>query len=135
MTNTEQQNIELIRSYLAAVQNAAQGDALARFFTADAIQIELPNRLNPNGGRSDLVTLIKRAELVPTLLRSQRYDISSELAQGDVVIVEAIWNGELAVAFGNVPPGTIMKAHFAMFFIIENGRIKSQRNYDCFEPW
>ena len=135
MTTREQANLALIREYLKALEATATGDALARFFAPDAIQIELPNRLNPNGGRSDLATLLSRAELVPKLLRSQKYEVVSELAAGASVAVEASWSAVLATAFGAVPAGTEMKAHFAMFFEIESGRIKSQRNYDCFEPW
>lgn len=135
MSAPEQENLLLVRDYLKALESAATGDALARFFSPDAVQIELPNRLNPNGGRSDLATLLRRAELVPTLLRSQNYEVVSELAVGGLVAVEATWRAVLATAFGSVAAGTEMKAHFAMFFEIEGGRIKSQRNYDCFEPW
>lgn len=132
---TEIETLSFIRDYLQALEQATVGDALARFFATDAVQIELPNRLNPQGGRSDLATLLKRAALVPTLLRSQKYEIVSEMAKGSTVAVEAVWSAVLAVPFGAVPAGTAMRAHFAMFFEIENGRIKSQRNYDCFEPW
>ena len=60
---SEQDNLACVRQYLSALEQCATGDALARFFTPDAQQIELPNRLNPNGGSSDLPTLLKRAAL------------------------------------------------------------------------
>lgn len=135
MSAPEQENLQLVRDYLKALESAATGEGLARFFSPDAVQIELPNRLNPNGGRSDLATLLRRAELVPSLLRSQNYKVVSELAVGRRVAVEATWRAVLATAFGSVAAGTEMNAHFAMFFEIEGGRIKLQRNYDCFEPW
>lgn len=135
MTPQEEKNIQCIRSYLEALESAVAGEALARFFTEDAVQVELPNRLNPDGGRSDLATLLKRAELVPNLLRKQSYEVVSELAQGSRVAMEARWSATLAVPFGDVPAGTAMRAHFAMFFELSDGRIRSQRNYDCFEPW
>ena len=135
MSIREQDNLLLVREYLKALESAATGDALAKFFSPDAIQVELPNRLNPNVGRSDLATLLTRVELVPTLLRSQNYKIVSEIAAGKNVAVEATWSAVLATAFGSVAAGTEMRAHLAMFFEIENNLIKSQRNYDCFEPW
>ncbi len=135
MTSEVQENVALIREYLQALEAMATGDALARFFAPEVRQVELPNRLNPNGGSSDLSTLLSRAEMVPKLLRSQTYKIVSVLAVGSNVAVEATWTAVLAAAFGSVPAGTEMKAHFAMFFEIEQGRIRSQRNYDCFEPW
>lgn len=135
MTPTETANLQFVRDYLRAVEGMATGDALARFYTPDAVQVELPSALNPNGGRSDLSTLLKRAEMVPNLLRTQHYEIVSEMARDNRVCIEATWTAVLAVPFGKVVAGTDMKAHFAMFFEIKDGRIRSQRNYDCFEPW
>lgn len=132
---TAERHLALVRTYLQALEQSATGEALAAFFARDVVQVEYPNRLNPNGATSDLATLLKRAALVPTLLQRQSYEIVSELAQGERVVVEAIWTGVLAIAFGAVPAGSTLKAHFAMFFELEDGRIRTQRNYDCFEPW
>lgn len=131
----ERENLSTIRAYLAALESGALGDALARFFTADARQVELPNRLNPNGGESDLPTLLKRAEQGRNLLRRQTYEVRAEVAQGSRVAVEATWSAVLAVPLGSLPAGSAMKAHLAMFFELADGRIALQRNYDCFEPW
>ena len=124
-----------MRAYLAALAAGAVGDELARFFTADAVQVELPNKLNPNGGQSDLPTILERAARGQKLLQRQTYAIRSELADGSRVAVEALWSGMLALPVGALPAGAEMKAHFAMFFELAGGRISSQRNYDCFEPW
>ncbi|MGC4046140.1 MAG: nuclear transport factor 2 family protein [Armatimonas sp.] len=126
---------QFIQDYLAALESAATGEALSRFFTSDAEQIEFPNRLNPNGGQSDLSRLLQRAELVPTLLQSQHYEVHTILVQGDTVAVEATWTGVLAVPLGTLAAGSTMTAQFAMFFEFREGRIYRQRNYDCFEPW
>ncbi|MDB5848075.1 MAG: hypothetical protein JWP29_1827 [Rhodoferax sp.] len=135
MTPSESANSAAVAAYLAALEQFVQGDALARFFTPTAVQVELPNRLNPQGGTSDLATLLRRAEQARSLLNSQDYAVRSVLAHGDQVAVEAEWSGELAVSAGALVAGTRMKAYFAMFFVFENGLIASQRNYDCFEPW
>lgn len=134
-TPIEAANLALLRSYLAALEAGAVGDDLARFFTADAEQVELPNRLNPNGGRSDLATMLSRAEQGRKLLAAQRYIVHRAVASGSMVAMEAEWTGVLAVALGSLPPGAEMRAHLAMFFDIDDGRIRTQRNYDCFEPW
>ena len=135
MATIEAANLATIRAYLQALEDGAVGEALAGFFTSDARQVELPNRLNPNGGISDLQTLIERAEQGRKLLRSQRYDVQSEVAQGERAAVEATWIGTLAAPLGSLAAGATMMAHFAMFFELSDGRIRSQRNYDCFEPW
>jgi len=41
----------------------------------------------------------------------------------------------LAVPLATLPAGSQMRAHFAMFLDFEDGKITSQRNYDCFDPW
>jgi len=135
MTSPDVTHLTVIRDYLHTLASGTDADTLARFFTADAQQIELPNRLNPNGGRSDLPTLLSRAKSGQALLRSQTYDIVSSVVEGDWVAVEALWTAVLAVPLGTLAVGSTMKAHFAMFFEFRDGRIALQRNYDCFEPW
>ena len=127
--------VEFIRGYLQDLAAGATGERLAAYFTPDALQIELPNRLNPNGGKSDLPTLLVRAEQGQKVLRSQSYDVTSVVATGNQIAVEALWVGVLAIPLGSLKAGAEMKAHFAMFFELENGKIHRQRNYDCFQPW
>lgn len=135
MNSVESTNLVSVRAYLAALEAGTTGEALARFFTDDVQQIELPNKLNPRGGQSDLPTLLQRAAQGQQLLRSQCYDVRSEMAQGTRVAVEAVWSAELAVPLGTLTAGARMTAHFAMFFELSDGRIALQRNYDCFDPW
>lgn len=135
MVTIEERNVAVVREYLAALANGAVGDALGRFFSRDARQIELPNRLNPRGGESDLEALLKRAEQGKTILREQHFDIRSVVAQGRHVAVEAVWTATLATPLATLQAGAAMKAYFAMFFEIDGGRIAVQRNYDCFESW
>ena len=132
---TEEENLARVRDYLAALAAGATGDALARFFTPDARQVELPNKLNPNGQASDFETLKKRSAQGRHVLREQRYDIVSAVAQGNRAAVEAGWTGVLAIPIGSLEAGDAMRAHFAMFFEFEDGRIRLERNYDCFEPF
>ena len=135
MTNGEQANLETVRAYLGALQAGEVGDSLKRFFSEDVRQIELPNRLNPLGQESDLSSMLKRSEQGRKILSKQCYEIVSEIALGCRAAVEARWTGVLAVPLGTLSAGSEMKAHFAMFFEFEKGRIASQRHYDCFEPW
>ena len=135
MTEAEQANLTLVRAYLAALERGEAGEALARFFAADATQVEFPNRLNPHGQQSDLAALLARSVQGQRVLASQRYEILGELACGERVAVEARWAGTLAVPLGTLAAGDEMRAHFAMFFTCREGRLVRQHNYDCFEPW
>lgn len=132
--NTNPQ-VALVLDYLAALGSGATGDALAAFFTADARQIEYPNKLNPKGGESDLPTLLARSEQGKKVLREQRYVVRTAIAHGENVAVEADWVGVLAIPVGSLQPGDEMKAAFAMFFEFAEGRIHRQRNYDCFDAF
>lgn len=117
-----------IRDYLAALVAGVPASELARFFTSDAVQTELPNSLNPRGQRSDLPDVLARHEKGKGVLERQTFDLVNVIVSGDRVAVEADWSGTLANGKG-------MRAHFAMFFTFREGRIATQRNYDCFEPF
>jgi ketosteroid isomerase-like protein len=54
---------------------------------------------------------------------------------GDEVAVELEWSGILAVPVMNLPAGSEMKAFVAMFLTFRDGKIVSQRNYDCYPPF
>ena len=132
---SENKNILVVREYLKALADGEAGESLGRFFSENAVQIELPNKLNPAGGKSDLETIKKRSEEGKHLLTRQTYTIKNEIIDGDDLAVEAVWTGILAIPLGELAAGYEMKAHFAMFFKFENNQIVLQRNYDCFEPW
>jgi ketosteroid isomerase-like protein len=133
--NDPQRNVELVRSYLKALQDGEAGDTLRRFFTQDVRQIEMPNQLNPRGQESDLDHILQRSLQGQQILKRQQYEIISEIAQEEQVAVEARWTGILAVSVGTLEPGAEMKASFAMFFQFREGKIAKQRNYDCFDAW
>ena len=40
-----------------------------------------------------------------------------------------------AVPVGSLPAGGHMRARFAVFIELRDGKIASQRNYDCFDPY
>ena len=52
MPHEEERNLQFVRSYLDALGSGAGGEELRQFFVPDAVQIEFPSRLNPDGGRS-----------------------------------------------------------------------------------
>ena len=137
----ETANLETARRYLAAIEastspnaNPTDADPTA-YFTADVVQEELPNRLLPTGARRDLAGMRDGAERGRRVLQGQRYEVQRVYATGDMIILEVLWVGTLAVPVGTLQPGEEMKAHFAVFLEFRDGRICRQRNYDCFEPF
>jgi len=126
--------IALVRRYFDAIENGAQGESL-QFFAEDVVQEEFPNRLVPAGATRDLAALKEAAERGRKVVTSQRFEIVNALASGNQVAVETIWTGTLAVPFGSIPAGGEMRARFAIFLELRDGRIVRQRNYDCFDPF
>jgi ketosteroid isomerase-like protein len=126
-------NIELTRAYLASLE-ARDGSTLA-YYAPDVVQRELPNRLVPGGATRDLAGLQAAGEAGKRSVREERYEVINLVGQGAEVAAEVIWSARLNVPFGALAAGEVMRAHLAMFITWRDGKIVSQRNYDCFEPF
>ena len=129
------QNIAFARRYLAALERGVVGDALAEFFTPDVIQEEFPNRLVPSGARRDLAALLEGAVRGRQVVSAQTFEIQRELAEADRVALEVVWTCTLAIPLGSLPAGGQMRARFAVFLDLRDGKIAAQRNYDCFDAF
>ena len=132
---TPADHVALARRYLTALEQGRTGDALAAFFTTDVVQEEFPNRLAPAGAQRDLPALLDAAVRGQQIMHAQRYELLHAVASGDDVVLEVQWTGTLAVPLGELPAGGQLRARFAVFLEFRDGRIRRQRNYDCFEPW
>ncbi len=123
-----------VRRYLKIIEDGTFAD-IADLFTPDAVMEQLPNRIYSQGVRGNLSRMADAFEQGRKVLSSQTYEIKNVLVHDNSVAVEVLWTGTLAVSFGNLSAGSEMRAHSAMFFEFKDGKIASQRNYDCFEPW
>ncbi len=133
--STENENADLARRFVAAVERGATGERLAAFLHPDVQQHELPNRLFADGVRRDHAALLASAEKGQSVLRSQRYEILNLFASGSKVAIEMKWRGDLAVPLGKLQPGDSLTGQFAFFLDIEDGRIVGMRNYDCYDSF
>lgn len=130
---TETANLAAARRYLKGLED---GDlaAVAELFAPDVEQIEFPNLLKPKGDRRGRAALAADGEKGRSLLSEQTYEVRNAVAVGEHVALEAFWRGVLAVPLAGLAAGGVMTAHSAIFLDFENGRIRGQRNYDCFPP-
>jgi ketosteroid isomerase-like protein len=133
--SSEHPHLAFVRRYLAAIEARAVGETLAAFYTPDAVQREYPNRLVPAGATRDVAALLQSAERGQAVVTEQRYAVRSMLADGDTVALEVDWSARLRLPVGKLAAGDVMRASLAMFITLRDGRIASQRNYDCFEPF
>jgi predicted ester cyclase len=128
-------NVELMREYLEAVSSMESVERVIVFYSPDVIFREYPNRVVPNGRVSHLEDMRKAFEKGRKLLSSQKYEVQSILEHGEEIAAEIVWTGRLAVAFDNLPAGSDLTAYVAMFLTFRDGKIVSQRNYDCYPPF
>lgn len=127
------ENLATARRYLQAIESAAGADAMAEFFAPEVIVEILPSVYFPKGSRSDLSGIRISHERGKKAMTSQRYLVKNAISSADQVAMEIEWTGTLAVPFRDIPAGDQMHAYFAMFLQFKNGKIVSQRNYDCYE--
>ena len=135
MTMTTTDNLAIARRYLEALENGAEGGALAEFFTKDVEQEEFPNRLSPIGAHRDLKALLDSAKKGKRTLRAQKFDIQHSIVDGDSVALEEFWSGYLATPVDTLPADSEMRAHLSIWLEFRDGKICRQHNYDCFDPW
>jgi hypothetical protein len=132
---TAARNIAVAREYLQALERFATGEELARYFTPDVVQQEFPNRLSPQGAQRGLAEMLAGAERGKQMLKRQTLAVKNTVADGNLVALEFEWIGVLAQPIGHLAAGDAMRAHIAAFLeFSEDGRIKTQRNYDCYQP-
>lgn len=129
------ENLESARNFLAALERGAKGAELAAFFTDDVLQVELPNRLLPQGKTSNLSEILAAAERGQNVVTKQRYKVWASMEEGDRVALELEWTGVLNVPLGSLAAGDTMRAHYALFITFRKGKIAGLRNYDCFEAF
>jgi ketosteroid isomerase-like protein len=135
MTMTTTDNLAIARRYLEAIENGAEGSALAEFFTKDAVQEEFPNRLQPIGAHRELSAILADAKRGKKTLRAQKFDVLNSIVDGDNVAMEIHWSGYLAVQVDTLPADSEMRAHLSLWLEFRDGKIARQHNYDCFDPW
>jgi ketosteroid isomerase-like protein len=128
-------NVSRVRQYLQAITAQGGPETIADFFAPDAVFHEFPNRIQPQGRVRRFADLGDAYEQGRKILQSQSYKVQRIVENGDEVAVELEWNGVLAVPVMNLAAGSEMKAFVAMFLTFRDGKIVSQRNYDCYPPF
>ncbi len=123
---------ELVIEYLQAVAAGATEEALGRYLHNEAVHLEMPNRMAPEGHRSDRAAMLVAARRGQERVRSQRYTVVSACAEGDRAALEIDWSGTLAAPIGSLPAGHVLEARVAIFVELRDGLIWKQTTYDCY---
>ena len=128
-------NVARTHEYLQGVAAMGAPETVADFFAPEAVIQEFPNRIAPQGRIRRGAELRAAYEQGRKILQSQSYDVKNIVEAGDEIAVELEWTGILAIPVMNLPAGSEMKAFVAMFLTFRDGKIASQRNYDCYPPF
>jgi ketosteroid isomerase-like protein len=128
-------NASRVHQYLQAVASMGPFEDVAAFYGPDVAIQEFPNRIAPVGRTRRGEDLRAAYEKGGQLLRSQSYTVRRIIEAGDELAVELEWVGVLAISVMDLPAGSEIKAFVAMFLTFRDGRIISQRNYDCYPPF
>ena len=96
---------------------------------------EMPNRLQANGRVMKAAELAALTAKAKQIILEQSYVIKTELAVGDEVALEVDWTGRFNVGFASTPAGQPIRAKCSMFLTFRDGKLFSQRNYDCYDPF
>ena len=128
--------IDIVTAYIRAVERF-DVDTVEALLDAEMQFTELPNLIRPAGGTDDKAAMLAglRRSAEGKVLKAQRYHLAGIVATEQSVVVEARWEGDLAMGIGRLQAGETMIAHICMVFELRNGRIVRQRNYDCYEDF
>lgn len=124
-----------VRSYLDAIEAGTAGRNVGNWYTSDAVQVEFPNKLNPNGATRTVADLQRAAHGGAQIVERQSYEITNFIEQGDRVAVECVFRATFKIDVLGLPAGQTMTARFGIFLEMRDGRIARHHTYDCIEPW
>jgi ketosteroid isomerase-like protein len=127
--------ITIARRYLETLAALGPVDGVLAFFAPDAVIEILPNKVTPNGHTGGIADARVGYEKGRLLFRSQNFVVRNMILSGDQVAGEVEWSGVLAAPFRHLAAGEEMRAYFALFLKFREGKIISQRNYDCYPPF
>ncbi|MBI3789365.1 MAG: nuclear transport factor 2 family protein [Gemmatimonadetes bacterium] len=128
-------HVRLIVAFMRAISDGRTAEQMAEFYHPRVEQVEFPNQLVKAGMVRDLAAITEAGKRGKQVVTQQSFDLRSAVVMGDLVACEVTWRATLAIPLGAIPAGGTMVAHFAQFYEYEDGRIRRQRNYDCFEPF
>jgi ketosteroid isomerase-like protein len=128
-------NIARARRYLEAVAAGESIERVFEFYAPEVVIQEFPNRVAPQGRTRRAADIRAAHEQGRKIMRSQAYRVQRAVESGQEVAIELEWTGVLAVPVMGLAAGSEMKAFVAMFLTFRDGKIVSQRNYDCYPPF
>jgi hypothetical protein len=118
-----------------ALEAGTHGEELRALFHPSAHTIEHPNALKPSGARTPLEQMLAASAAGAGMLSTQRYEVFSAIAVGNLAILRLTWTGVISRDVGPFHAGQELIAHIAQFVETDDDLITSIETYDCYEPF
>ena len=134
VSNSESDHLATARRYIALIEQFAQPVEFEGVLHPDVQLEEYPNLLMKNGSQRDFAAMSAGPQQGRKILSNNAYEVTNAMAAGEWVTLEIVWTGTLAVALGNMPAGSQLKAYIATILQFQDGMIIRQHQYDCYEP-
>ena len=125
-------NLEIVKKLFQSLNDGKTGEDITLFYHPDATQIEYPNQLTKQTVTRSIQEISEASIKGSQLLTKQFFTIVKAYTLKENVIVEAKWEGTLAIPLATYPKGYVIKANFAQFYTFKEDKIFTQINYDCF---
>lgn len=126
---------QFVQSYLTLFQDATVDAAtLVTFYDPDVIWREMPNLFAPYGRSNNLPGLLAAWKKGKEAVAHQKYTVHQIVVENDSAVVELDWEGRIVKPVGELPAGTVMRAHVAIVIEFRAGKIIRQRDYICYYP-
>jgi ketosteroid isomerase-like protein len=127
---------DVVERYLALIADHDSDPAeLAALLHEGFRFVERPNLVSPRGSERDREEVVRSLAAGRELLSSQRYDVRDHLVSGDRVVSRVVWTGTVARDAGPFAAGAELRAESTMHFVVRDGLIVEQENFDCFHPF
>src|SRR5689334_24505084 len=95
----EDDRVKSARALLAAIERGDR-EALLALYAENAVQVEHPNRLKPDGDRRTPARMVEDLARGKQMLREEHYQVLEATASGDQVALQVRWTGVVAVPVG-----------------------------------
>jgi hypothetical protein len=128
-----------IKTYLAFIQNlvtyVTDKEAYAHIVHQEVTYFEYPNLINRKGQVRGAEKGFEGVAMGKKILAEQQYRFVSIIEIDNKLFVEGVWTGTMAIDAGPLAKGQQLKAYLCMIVEFRDGKIYSQRNYDCYVPF
>ncbi|MBV8254804.1 MAG: nuclear transport factor 2 family protein [Chitinophaga sp.] len=128
------EKLAVVYRYFQLLENFSVDAAeFAGIFHPNIIQTEYPNQMSNDIKQRNFDIILESMATTRLILKSQHYSVLKAIENGNTLVVEAKWTGEIGVDAGKFRRGQVMKAFICSIIEFRDGKIYRQRNYDCYE--